>query len=81
MSSSKAKAKGSSTSKDPITVKQIAEKLEVDPKELRVWLRAQGKGLGERGKRYEFTAKQAKDIEAKYKESKEAKEDTEADAS
>jgi len=78
MSSSKAKAK---SSKDPITVKQLAERLEVDPKELRVWLRAQGKGLGERGKRYEFTPKQADALAAKWKESKEAKEDTEADAS
>lgn len=79
MSSSKAKAK--SSSKDPITVKQLAERLEVDPKELRAWLRAQGKGLGERGKRYEFTPKQADALAAKWKESKEAKEDTEADAS
>jgi phage antirepressor YoqD-like protein len=74
MSSSKAKAK-TSTSKDPITVKQLAERLEVDPKELRAWLRAQGKGLGERGKRYEFTPKQADALAAKWKESKEAKEE------
>jgi len=74
MPSTKAKSKAP----DPITVKQLAERLEVDPKELRAWLRAQGKGLGTRGKRYEFTPKQADDLHAKWNDSKAAEQDDEA---
>lgn len=52
--------------KSPITVKELAADLGIDPKELRAWLRSEGKGLGQRGKRYEFTAKQAADLKTKW---------------
>jgi phage antirepressor YoqD-like protein len=49
-----------------IGAKELAEQLGIDPKDLRVWLRENGKGLGKRGKRYEFSPKQATDLKAKY---------------
>jgi phage antirepressor YoqD-like protein len=61
--------------KSPVTVKELAEQLSVDPKELRVWLRSEGKGVGGKGKRYEFTAKQATDLKAKFEAAQKAEAD------
>ncbi len=50
-----------------LSVKQLAERLKVPPVELRKWLRAEGLGLGQRGKRYAFTSAQAADVTRKFK--------------
>lgn len=50
-----------------IGVKEIAEKLGVEPRELRVWLRSKGQGVGRGGKRYEFTAEQATKIQRDFR--------------
>jgi phage antirepressor YoqD-like protein len=60
------------STKDPITVKELAEQLKVEPKDLRVWLRSEGKGSGGKGKRYEFTPKQATELKRKFKAAEEA---------
>ncbi len=57
----------SSTSKtqqqaQEVSASDLAKRLKVDPKDLRKWLRSEGKGLGERGKRYSFTKRQATEI-------------------
>ena len=49
-----------------ITAAELAEKIGTTPKELRAWLRSEGKGLGERGKRYVFTTQQAADLKRKW---------------
>jgi hypothetical protein len=38
-----------------LSVKDLAERLEIDPRDARKFLRAQGKGVGRGGARYEFT--------------------------
>jgi phage antirepressor YoqD-like protein len=50
-----------------IGIAQLAKRLEADPRALRQWLRSEGKGLGQRGKRYSFTAKQADEIARGWK--------------
>ncbi len=55
-----------------IGIKQLAEGLKADPRELRQWLRSQGKGLGQRGKRYSFTPKQADEVARGWKAAQEA---------
>jgi hypothetical protein len=55
-----------SKEKQPISAKELAEQLGTDPKDLRAWLRSEGKGLGKRGKRYEFTAKEATSLKRKW---------------
>jgi phage antirepressor YoqD-like protein len=50
-----------------ITVSELAARLEADPRDLRKWLRAEGMGLGERGKRYVFDSKQATALSRKWK--------------
>src|SRR5690242_16496425 len=54
-----------------ISVKELAERLEADPRELRKWLRAEGKGAGGKGKRYEFSSQQANALAKKWAESQE----------
>lgn len=58
-----------------VTVKDLAEKVGADPKDVRAWLRSEGKGLGKRGKRYEFTKKQVTDLAAKYEAAQKAEAD------
>lgn len=60
-----------------VTAKELAERLEVEPKELRKWLRAEGLGVGPGGKRYAFTPEKAKQVARKFK----AAHKEEADAS
>jgi hypothetical protein len=64
--------KQAKTEPEGIGVAQLAERLEADPRVLRQWLRSEGKGLGQRGKRYSFTAKQADEIARKWKAGQEA---------
>lgn len=56
----------------------ISEELDeaISAKQLRYWLRSQDAGVG-RGKRYEFTAKEAEKIAAKFIEDYEARSDEE----
>ncbi len=49
-----------------LSVKDLAAKLKVAPVDLRKWLRAEGLGLGQRGKRYAFTPVQAAEVTRKY---------------
>lgn len=53
------------------SVKELAKRLDVEPKELRKWLRDEGKGLGKRGKRYEFSQQQATQLAKKWEDSQE----------
>ncbi|UJA20583.1 hypothetical protein HJD18_10440 [Thermoleophilia bacterium SCSIO 60948] len=56
--------------KQEVTAKQLAERLEVDPKALRKWLRSEGLGLGERGQRngrYSFTPQKAGQLAKRFK--------------
>ncbi len=50
-----------------LSVKELAERLKTPPAELRKWLRSEGMGLGQRGKRYAFTPQQATEVARKYK--------------
>jgi hypothetical protein len=59
-------SKQAKTEPEGIGIAQLAERLEVDPRALRQWLRSEGKGLGQRGKRYSFTPKQADEIARKW---------------
>ena len=53
-------------SEQQVTAGKLAERVGIDAKELRKWLRAEGLGAGE-GKRYAFTSKQASDLARKFK--------------
>lgn len=64
----------SSKDKQPITVKDLAADLGIEPKDLRVWLRGEGKGQG-RGKRYEFTTKEAAALKRKFAAAQKAEKD------
>ncbi len=64
--------KQAKTESEGIGIAQLAERLEADPRSLRQWLRSEGKGLGQRGKRYSFTPKQADEIVRKWKAAQEA---------
>lgn len=64
--------KQAKTEPEGIGIAQLAERLEVDPRSLRQWLRSEGKGLGQRGKRYSFTPKQADDLARKWEAAQEA---------
>lgn len=48
-------------------VKEMAERLKVEAKDLRKWLRSQELGVGRGGKRYSFSAAEATKLEAAYK--------------
>ncbi len=50
-----------------LSVKQLAEKLKIEPKDLRKWLRAEGKGVGQKGKRYSFTKSEAATLARAFK--------------
>jgi hypothetical protein len=54
------------TDQPELTVKQLAERLKTDPRELRKFLRSQDMGVGRGGKRYAFTAKQATQVGRKF---------------
>ncbi len=67
MSTTKSTSKPKAEQSKELSVKDLAEKLKVDPKDLRKWLRSEALGLGERGKRYAFTPQQATQITKKWK--------------
>lgn len=69
--SNKSTSKPKADQPEGISVKQLAEKLKGDPKDLRKWLRAEGKGLGGRGKRYSFTPAQVRSLTAAWKKAQE----------
>jgi phage antirepressor YoqD-like protein len=73
MSNQVAEPKGAKKHDTPegIGIKQLAERLKADPRDLRQWLRSQGKGLGQRGKRYSFTPKQADEVARGWKAAQE----------
>lgn len=48
-----------------LTTKAVAERLDTDPKTLRVFLRATSQGVGS-GSRYAFTAKDVAPLKAKF---------------
>jgi phage antirepressor YoqD-like protein len=50
-----------------LSVKDLAKRLKTPPAELRKWLRSEGMGLGQRGKRYSFTPEQATAVARKFK--------------
>ena len=64
------------------SVKELAERLKTDPRELRKFLRSQDMGVGRGGKRYTFTSQQATQISRKFKaaQKKAAEEKTEGES-
>lgn len=50
-----------------VSTKELADRLEIEPRQLRYFLREHDLGVG-RGKRYDFTEKQARKIEELYEE-------------
>lgn len=64
---SKSSAKPKAEQSKELSVKDLATRLKVDPKDLRKWLRSEGLGLGGRGKRYAFTPQQATQLTKKWK--------------
>jgi hypothetical protein len=61
-------AKKTATTDQPdVSVKELAERLKTDPRDLRKWLRSQDMGVGRGGKRYAFTPAQVTQISRKYK--------------
>ena len=65
------------TDQPEVSVKDLAEKIGIEPKELRKWLRSQGLGAGGHGKRYAFTPQRAGQLVKKF----EASQKVEADES
>ncbi len=49
-------------SAEEVSLKGLPVRLKTNPKDLRRWLRAEGKGLGKRGKRYSFSEREATDL-------------------
>lgn len=58
-----------------VTVKDLAKRLKVDPKDLRKWLRAEGKGVGGKGKRYAFTPDEATSLAREYRKAHKSEEE------
>jgi len=57
-----------------VTASELAEQLGVEPSDFRKWLRAESKNVG-RGKRYEFTPKQATALKKKFRAAQKAERD------
>lgn len=75
MSSTRNTATSKTEQPQELGVKELAKRLKADPRDLRKWLRAEGHGLGQRGKRYAFTPDEAKTLaQAWRKAQKEAAE-------
>lgn len=66
MSSTK-KARKQDEQPQEVSATELAKRLKIDPRDLRKWLRSEGMGLGERGKRYAFTPEQAAEVSRKWK--------------
>jgi phage antirepressor YoqD-like protein len=60
-------SKTDSNQPQELGVKDLAKRLKTDPRDLRKWLRAEGHGLGHRGKRYAFTPDEAKTLAAAWR--------------
>ncbi len=68
---SKRTSKPKAEQPEGISVKDLAAKLKADPRDVRKWLRAEGKGLGKRGKRYSFTTAEVRTITRDWKKAQE----------
>jgi len=81
MSQATKEQRSSTKQEQEVSASELAKRLKVDPKDLRKWLRSEGKGLGERGKRYSFTPKEATDLARAYRSAQKKAQEAEADAS
>jgi len=57
-------------------VKDLATRLKIDARDLRKWLRSEGQGLGQKGKRYAFTKAEADKLAAAWRKSQKQTKET-----
>lgn len=81
MSQATKEQRSSTKQEQEVSASELAKRLKVDPKDLRKWLRSEGKGLGERGKRYSFTKRQATELVRQWNATQKKAQEAEADAS